>query len=363
MVYTDENIQEQVNQYRKEADSLIQCIQSKTKTTKAPEKLKGAWGQKVDLVKLVFKFEKLATNSKTLLNAVLKLKQSRTEENDVLKACNTSLQEEHGQLENEHNDLSDKYNKVVEYTNILDKLDEHLDDWKTVMVNNVTDGIKNNLDDIIKDTVKKSLPEIVKSTVKETTESSSLKRQWSDLFKTVKDDVKTQAGQTFSTSLTNALKVNQREIIESTKAKQDEDQLERDRRSRNVVLSNVPECRSSDVNERIKDDTARAATLCGVELNQIIRCFRAGKTTSEVAKPRLLIIVLKTPELARELHNYGNGQKLDHDNNIWVNPDLIYSERQANFKARMTRRDKVKAMQPETRSTDFASQNQRRKAK
>ena len=48
--------------------------------------------------------------------------------------------------------------------------------------------------------------------------------------------------------------------------------------------------------------------------------------------------------------------------NIWANPDLIYSDRKANFNARFMRRDKVKAMQTESQSTDFALQNQSKKA-
>ena len=70
--------------------------------------------------------------------------------------------------------------------------------------------------------------------------------------------------------------------------------------------------------------------------------FRAGAVQD---KPRPLIIVLASPELARTKHDYGKGRPIrdKEGRNIlyWINPDLIKADRFANYKARLAKSKKA----------------------
>ena len=220
----------------------------------------------------------------------------------------------------ENNKLLTKNDKLQEYSDIFSKIDEHMKDCKADIISACTMEASTDVSTVIKE----SLPDIVKTVVQDTAASKPFKKQWTDVLETVKEDVKVQAGQVFADSLSTALKDNQKEIVDSTKAKQDADHLERERRSRNVVISNVPESESTDTDERKEADSERAADLCGIERDMVVRCFRAGKKDSTASRSRPLIVTLKTPELARELHMYGNGKKVVGDANVWINPDLLF---------------------------------------
>ena len=71
--------------------------------------------------------------------------------------------------------------------------------------------------------------------------------------------------------------------------------------------------------------------------------FRAGAVQD---KPRALIVVLSSPDLASKQHGYGKGRPIrDSEDNkkilYWVNRDLIKSDKIANFKARHAKPKKM----------------------
>lgn len=345
---TAANISEMYGKFTELTATFSELIKSKSKTSDiTADGLEKHLGTKLDMAKVIVS----CYNTLQLGSAVL----------DVIRNMGLERRARNTTLEAEMNKVHTENDKLMEYSRIFDKIDEHMVDVKTDLIKAVTEAPK--LD--VTETIKESLPEIVKATVKEA--EKPLKKQWSDLFKSVKGDVKVQVAQSFNDSFSSVLKQNQKEIVETTKAQQDEDLIERERRSRNIVLSNVPECQSRDVEVKINDDTERAARLCDIDKSLVIGCFRAGKNRKEDtdnavnAKPRPLIVTLSTPNLAKELHNYGNGRMIDRDENIWVNPDLIYSERKANFSARNRRRQKLSAMRTENKNNPntavFVSEN------
>lgn len=51
-------------------------------------------------------------------------------------------------------------------------------------------------------------------------------------------------------------------------------------------------------------------------------------------------MTVATPQLAQELHMFGNGKRnIINGSEWWINPDLTQNERKANFNARQIRRD------------------------
>ena len=65
--------------------------------------------------------------------------------------------------------------------------------------------------------------------------------------------------------------------------------------------------------------------------------------------PRPLIVTFDTPVIAKGLHNYGRGRKFidpDTKKDIWINPDLIQTDIEANYQARKAKRDKMQSENP-----------------
>ena len=166
-----------------------------------------------------------------------------------------------------------------------------------------------------------------------------------DLKKIVKesqDSIKVQTEKWFENSLTSALQESQEEMIQHTTSRHDADLFEKEKRSRNVAIRSIPESEKAAINDRINDDIELFAEIANVSKDQIEKCYKAGhplgtgaNSKSNRTGPRPLIVVLDTPESARTLHRYGNGNKVSHDGTeYWINPDLTRSERIANYKAR-----------------------------
>ena len=135
--------------------------------------------------------------------------------------------------------------------------------------------------------------------------------------------------------------------IDQTMKKVDSDNLERLKRSRNVVIQKVKECLSEDTKFCNQHDTNFVINECGIEEQDIVEVFRVGSKTpsSEDAqgsepKPRLLVVKIKTRERAEYYHNYGKGYAVDKARDIWVNEDLIKADRKAAFFARQERKNR-----------------------
>lgn len=185
----------------------------------------------------------------------------------------------------------------------------------------------------VKDAINECLPDIVKAVVKETTGT----KKWSDLFQ---KELKKEVGNSFKETVSTEFMKNQDEIVKKATAKQDQDFYERERRSRNVVISNVEESESEVTMERIQHDKDFATKVCEIADQDILKCYRLGKTEGRT-KPRLLVITLKTPDTARLVHNFGVGKKVIlEQQTYWINADLTLAERKANFEARQKRRER-----------------------
>ena len=87
--------------------------------------------------------------------------------------------------------------------------------------------------------------------------------------------------------------------------------------------------------------------MLNVDDSKIINVHRAGpprhRNRGQPPKPRPLI-TLESPELASKAYGYGRGTKVYSNENPddvwWVNPDLIQSDRIANYRARVAARER-----------------------
>ena len=258
---------------------------------------------------------------------------------DNVKAKRDDLHNENMLLVAANDDLRAKTDKWVEYSNVVSKVEELFDGWKGQIQEEI------GLESQVKQCVKQNLKAVVKEAVDIVVDTQDFKKTFSDAVKGSKKAIKIEAEKSFKTSLTQALKENQTEILEQTVTRYDADQFEKEKRCRNIVINNITESSAQNINERIKADTQFVSSLLDISETKIERCFRAGPplgtgTNKDRISPRPLIIILESPELARHYHKYGNGSKIIYEgNDYWINPDLTRAERRANYHARQLRRN------------------------
>ena len=221
---------------------------------------------------------------------------------------------------------------------LMSDFDSHLKDVNEKLMK-WGDDITSQMNDIIKQRVDETLPEITKEVVDETIKSKKFNRPWADLFKKTQSEFKTEANKVFKETLSTALTDSQHGILEKLQMKHDCDMYQKEKRSRNIVISNCPESSSENSQERMNYDRKFVQRVTGLSAASVLKCIRAGpridRDTGRKAIARPIIVTVGTPDLAKELHKYGNGNKVLSEGEIWwINPDLTISERQANYRAR-----------------------------
>ena len=301
-------IKEQAAKLIKATDSKYALLINKSKGNKlTAEALEKQLGTKVEMAGEIVKLMDMVLNAKSLIKGLIEM-------NDTVEILNKSIEED-------INNVMTKNDKLVEYFNIFDKIDEHMTDMKK--------EIKKTVDEGIKSVVEKSQPIEFESVIAKTVEETD--KKWSDLFKTSKDEMKKQTKEAKNQS--NLLEKS----IAAAKQKQAVENIERQKRERNIAVRNIPESNKPDEKERIEEDRNAIMNMLNLDPEDIESVYRVGKKVEGM--PRVLIAVLVTPNVAKQQHNYGRGRPINLDNKTyWVNADLIKEDREANFKARNQRR-------------------------
>lgn len=120
---------------------------------------------------------------------------------------------------------------------------------------------------------------------------------------------------------------------------------EQKKRVRNVVISGVDEDYGAE-GSSLKDV---AVDLLGSDcsIRDIVVVKRLGEKKPRKRRP--ILAVFKSEEVAQHFHNYGRGRKVMELVGCWVNPDLTRTEREAMFKKREERRERLRT-RPSVRS-------------
>jgi len=154
-------------------------------------------------------------------------------------------------------------------------------------------------------------------------------------------------------------------VVESSEIKNSDTEYQRRRRLRNVVIQKVPECEDKDpkAGEKRKSFDMKFVTqTLGIDKNDVVSCFRAGKHSRDAVKPRPLIVTLKTDELVEWHSDQGNGYRVENLNNpkepFWINKDLCAADAEAGFRARKAADLKRKEREKERLQEVQGSSNQ-----
>lgn len=210
-----------------------------------------------------------------------------------------------------------------------------------------------SIETAVKNEVKKVVPAIVKAVVEETIKEKNFSKTFSDVVKAGQDEFNVKASRTIQNSMDSAIMKNQEKIVEKATLKQDADNMEREKRKRNVVISGVPESSQLSSTARNNSDTKEILNIFQPDDSGIVvSCYRAGKNDGD--RPRLLVVTISTPEKAQVLHGFGSGRKFISGNGkdtVWCNPDLIRADRIANYSARKLQRDRRNQLADKRRIT------------
>lgn len=229
-----------------------------------------------------------------------------------------------------------------------EKFDKHLGDIEQKLYD-WGKQITSEMKEILEKEIPTALPQVTKDAVKEISTNTKFMKPWNELFKKSQGELKEEANKTFRATLKTALNESQQEIISKVQQKHDVDMFERDRRVCNFVIDNCEESNAAHAPDRLKHDIEFVKSVTGIDdTRDIVKCVRAGPKmdpgTGEMRTSRPIIVTVKSPDIAKQLHGYGNGKKVISKSKCWwINPDLTQAERRANFNARQQRRIRLKS--------------------
>ena len=279
--------------------------------------------------------------------------------------------EEIDQLKTKFIKMETQNDKLQEYSDIYTKMEDGFKAWKyeitggtatplygdensAINVNDVIEKLTTQVERLEKQNTMVTEDEIFPKLIDEAVAKSQ--KKWADLFDTNKEEIKRQ-----TTEVKKQTKLVEKSILEQ-KQKQAVENIERQKRVRNIIINNIPESEDTE-KKQSEHDAEIVANLLNIGKDKISSVCRAGikKTAGENAQPRKLLIMLSSPELAQQLHDYGRGKPILDENNkpkYWVNPDLIKSDRFANFNARQQRRTMQDKRQQATNNTTTTNSQQ-----
>ena len=266
-------------------------------------------------------------------------------------------------LSAENQELRAINDKLADYSAITDKVGEMLTEFKRDLPDPAQSEVDFTMKKEIKDAVKENLKEVMTEAVNKIVNTDKMKRTFAEVVNNSQNVIRKETKKCFDESLTSALQESQGEIIARTTARQEADQLEKERRSRNVAISGIPESNAPNNKAKEAADTEFVCKLLQIRTDQVEGCYRAGPpigigSNKNKEGPRTLIVKLESPELAKMKHKYGNGDKLESNGAVhWVNPDLTRAERKANYLARLKRKERLRSREDTATATTPTSEN------
>ena len=113
--------------------------------------------------------------------------------------------------------------------------------------------------EMVKEEVCKTVPTVVKAVIEETTKSKEWTKSFTELFNRKQTEFQGAATKTIENTMNSTIKNNQDAILEKAEIRQNADNAERERRSMNIVLTNVRE----------SEGNAEARTLADLKKRQL----------------------------------------------------------------------------------------------
>ena len=219
---------------------------------------------------------------------------------------------------------------------VLMKEDDHVEFAQT-QIDEVTSIVRREVESIIPRLVSGVADEIKETKITEAVNAAgqAVTKSWLDISKTEqKHLIKEVVMASSETALQQSM-----QVISS-------DLTERQKRKRNLMISNIPE---NSPGASLKEIVCSVlAGECAME--DILYCRRLGK---KGARPRIVLAVMRREDDAVYFHNDGRGRRyyLQDYSVVWVNPDLTRNEREAMYQERLAKRSRAEAEPTQPRDT------------
>ena len=196
-----------------------------------------------------------------------------------------------------------------------------------------------SITDIVQKEIRDILPEIVSQVVAETTNKNS--SPWADLFRK-----QTQTLEQKIDDVNDNQKLAVAAAMDKNKMLQTVDHVEREKRKKNVVIKDVRESKLDTQVKRDDDDFDRVLEILDIDEEDLISITRAGPPLGKGKNehrthPRPIIAMVSTPAIAQQCCGHGTGSKRyikirgeTEKREYWINADLIYADRKANWESR-----------------------------
>lgn len=209
-----------------------------------------------------------------------------------------------------------------------------VDESEIVDLSGITDTMCKDIKEIKDILISKVVPNVANTSTKVSeTLDANWRRQtqsWADIVanqKAIEQKISTKQKEE-AVLVTN--------VINSSQQKIERDNIEREKRKRNVVIRELEEPDEGSSEERKYSDKMAVTEILSLDSSDVIQVWRAGPPKRNYNRP--VVVTVSTPEIAQNLHNYGRGKRIENLNDereyYWCNPDLIETDRKANFKAR-----------------------------
>ena len=220
--------------------------------------------------------------------------------------------------------------------------------------------VRAEVDSSVTETIKTS-QEKVENAIKEMSQQDG--KMWSSLLKENTDRI-----DEIKTTVKKTVEDQKSELVEEALLKSqlitDNNNAERERRKRNVVIKDIKESGFLNSEKRIAEDFKLVWDVVGhivVDREDILKVTRVGpRPRTEDAKPRPVIVEMVTPHLASELCKYGSGRKIyieESKREYWVNADRIQADREADYRARVLARKQKSERESKAKAAEEARAN------
>ena len=214
---------------------------------------------------------------------------------------------------------------VGERESVRETVREEIKAVMPVLVGDLVAGVKEALGE-------SSVQKIVKDA------NESITKSWADIAKTEQKRV-----------ISDVVEKTSESALQKSLSRISADLSEQKTRQRNCIMSNVPEGYGGGDSSLV--EVVYSFTGDDLTPDDIAHCKRLGE--KQEGKRRLILVVFKREDWAAEFHNFGRGRKLDND--VWVNPDLTRTERDAKYQERKKRQEAKKKRDDEKRRTEMGN--------
>ncbi|NQZ52217.1 MAG: hypothetical protein HRT95_19210 [Moritella sp.] len=214
---------------------------------------------------------------------------------------------------------------------------------------------KYNIQDLVRAEVKESIKSIISEELGAIIPTTVTSCMGKDMEKIVSKAVEDNNIKTSIQSYADITSKQQKKLVEEVKTvtttkevvsqvcrQMDTDNIERQKRKLNIIISNVPEPTSVKPREKYDEDMKFVKETAGIPQEDFEAFYRAGKPRTD-GKPRPIIIKMVDRECVDYWTINGKGYKLENvtgynDQQCWINKDLCKADREAAFFVREERK-------------------------